>query len=484
MTDTAKPIPFSPPDITEAEIEAVAEAMRSGWITTGPRTKELEQRLCAFTGADGFACLNSATAALECALRVLGIGPGDEVITTAYTYTASASPIHHVGAKIVLIDTAPGSFEMDYMALGDAITDRTKAIVPVDLGGRMCDYNQLRSMLQLHRSKWHPSTDVQRCFDRIPIVADGAHALGATWHGMNCGSVADFTTFSFHAVKNFTTAEGGGLAWKLPSPAAPANPMVWNMPTPVAGVDSPEIYRRIMLLSLHGQSKDALAKTHAGAWEYDIEFLGWKYNMTDITAAIGLVQLDRYPRLLARRRELIERYERALADLPVTTLEHYGQWGESSGHLMLVRLDGRGERFRNRVIELMAEAGIATNVHYKPLPLMSAYQKLGFDPQNFPNACNQFKNEITLPLHTLLSDEDVDRVAAELARAIDQAESEGVGADDAKSAAEARLAAYIKRMDETGGWSGDAAPRAFAVGDEECPVSPAEIARELDGRQQ
>ena len=479
MPASTKPIPFSPPDITEAEIQAVAETLRSGWITTGPRTKELERRLQAFTGADGFACLNSATAALECALRVLGIGPGDEVITSAYTYTASASPIHHVGAKIVLVDTAPGSYEMDYMALGDAITERTKAVIPIDLGGRMCDYNQLRSVLLLNRTKWRPGTRLQRCFDRIPIVADGAHALGATWHGMNCGSIADFTAFSFHAVKNFTTAEGGGLAWKLPRNAT-VDPMAWNAPVR-PGVTSEEIYRQIMLLSLHGQSKDALAKTKAGAWEYDIEFLGWKYNMTDIMASIGLVQLDRYPALLARRRELIERYERILADLPVTALEHFGKWGESSGHLMLVRLNNKGERFRNRVIELMAESGIVTNVHYKPLPMMTAYQELGFDAKNFPNACKQFRNEITLPLHTLLSDDDVDRVTAELARAMERAESEGIVETDG-SIAEARLAAYIKRMDETGGWSGSAAPRAFAVGDEEQPVSPEEIASEMGNR--
>lgn len=479
MAESRKPIPFSPPDITEAEIEAVADALRSGWITTGPRTKELERRLCAFTGADGFVCLNSATAALECALRLLGVGPGDEVITSAYTYTASASPIHHVGAKIVLVDTAPGSYEMDYMALSDAITERTKAVIPVDIAGRMCDYNQLRSMLQLNRAKWRPETDVQRCFDRVPIVADAAHALGATWHDMKCGSVADFTTFSFHAVKNFTTAEGGGLAWRLPRAAA--DPMAWNAPATPA-VTSEELYRRVMLLSLHGQSKDALAKAKAGAWEYDIEFLGWKYNMTDIMAAIGGVQLDRYPALLARRRQLIERYERGLADLPVTTLEHYGRWGTSSGHLMLVRLDGREEAFRNRVIELMAEAGVSTNVHYKPLPMMTAYRKLGLDIKDYPNAYKQFRNEITLPLHTLLSDEDIDRVVAELARAMEQAEAEGLGSATGESAAEARLQAYIKRMDETSGWSGDAAPRAFAVGDEEQPVSPEDIAREMEDR--
>lgn len=459
-----KQILFSPPDITELEIEAVAEAMRSGWITTGPRTKELESRLKAFTRADGFACFSSATAALECALRLLGVGPGDEVITSAYTYSSSASCICHVGATPVLVDTMPGSFEMDHSSLGDAITEKTRAIIPVDIGGRMCDYAMLESMLCLHRDKWRPQTDLQRQFDRIPIVADSAHGLGAAWHGKPSGSVADFTAFSFHAVKNFTTAEGGGLAWRKPASASGA-------------YDCQEIYRQLMLQSLHGQSKDALAKTKAGAWEYDIEFPGWKCNMTDIQAAMGLAQLDRYPSLLARRRELVERYEARLEKLPVSWIRHRCEGVESSMHLMMVRLDGRTEAFRNRVIGLMAESGVATNVHYKPLPMMTAYKNLGFDISDFPNAFAQFRNEITLPLHTLLSDEDVERVVDELERAMEQAEREGLGAPSA-SKGEARLAAYIKHMDETGGWSGAAAPRAFAVGDEERPVSPEEIAQE------
>lgn len=456
---------FSPPDITEAEVEAVSAALRSGWITTGPRTKELEARLKAYTRADGFACLSSATAALECALRVLGIGPGDEVITSAYTYTASASCICHVGATPVLVDTMPGSYEMDYASLGDAITERTRAIIPVDLGGRMCDYAMLESMLALHRDRWRPANDLQRQYDRIPIIADSSHALGASWRGKPCGSVADFTAFSFHAVKNFTTAEGGGLAWRKPASASGA-------------FDNEEIYRTLMLLSLHGQSKDALAKTKAGAWEYDVIFPGWKCNMTDIQAAMGLVQLDRYPEMLAMRRSLVERYEHGLAELPVSPLRHFDSSGESSAHLMMVRLDGKSEAFRNRVIEIMAASGVAANVHYKPLPLMTAYASMGFKAEDCPNALAQYRNEITLPLHTKLSLEDVDRVVAALGMAMKRADAEGLGTPCATSG-EAKLAAYIKLMDETGGWSGAAAPRAFAVGDEERPVSPEEIAREV-----
>lgn len=464
MTD--KKILFSPPDITEEEIEAVSEAMRSGWITTGPRTKELEKRLKALTRADGFACFASATAALECALRLLGIGPGDEVITSAYTYTASASCICHVGATPVIVDTMPGSYEMDYSSLSDAITEKTRAIIPVDIGGRMCDYAMLESMLFLNRDKWRPQNDLQRQFDRIPIIADSAHGLGATRNGKPSGSVADFTAFSFHAVKNLTTAEGGGLAWRKPASAS-------------GSYDNDEIYRNLMLQSLHGQSKDALAKTHAGAWEYDILFPGWKCNMTDIQAAIGLVQLDRYPALLARRRELVARYESGLEKLPATPLQHISKNVESSMHLMMVRLDDRTEAFRNRVIELMAQAGVATNVHYKPLPMMTAYKDLGFDISDYPNAFAQYRNEITLPLHTLLTDEDVDRVLKTLEEAMEQAAGEGL-AQSASSKGEARLAAYIKEMDETGGWSGKAAPRAFAVGDEEQPVTPEEIAKEMN----
>lgn len=392
-------IAFSPPDVGEAEIQAIADALRSGWITTGPKTKQLERELKEFTGSDGFACLNSATAALECCLRALGIGPGDEVITSAYTYTASCSPICHVGATPVLCDIAPGSFEMNYDALADLVTERTKAIVPVDIGGRMCDYERLFAVLDDVKDRWRPANDLQEHFNRVIVVADAAHSLGSTYKGNTCGSVADFSTFSFHAVKNFTTAEGGGLAWRD------------------AGFDSGDFYHQIMLLSLHGQTKDALSKNKVGAWEYDIMFPGWKCNMTDIQAAMGLAQLKRYPGLLARRREIIERYEAGLADLDVTTLLHYDEHSASSGHLMLVHLNGKDEAFRNAVIEHMAEAGVATNVHYKPLPLLTAYHNLGFDIANFPNAYEMYRSEITLPLHTLLSNEDVDYVLEAFKRA-------------------------------------------------------------------
>lgn len=406
--DDKRNIAFSPPDIGQAEIDAVADAMRSGWITTGPKTKELERKLTEFTGAAGVACLSSATAALECALRALGIGKGDEVITSAYTYTASCSPICHVGATPVLVDTAPGSFEMNYAELGDLITERTKAIVPVDIAGRMCDYDRIEGVLATKRALWKPENDLQRLFDRVIIVADAAHSLGADYHGRKSGSVADFTTFSFHAVKNFTTAEGGALAWRD------------------AGFDSDEFYRGIMLQSLHGQTKDALAKTQASAWEYDIAFPGWKCNMTDIQAALGLAQLRRYPALLARRRELVRRYENGLANLGVDVLQHYGEDFASSGHLMLVRLPGKSAAFRSALIERLADAGVSANVHYKPLPMLTAYRDLGFDIDDFPNARAQFENEVTLPLHTLLSDDDVDYVVGAFHRAWDALEAEGV----------------------------------------------------------
>ncbi|MEG2261112.1 MAG: DegT/DnrJ/EryC1/StrS family aminotransferase [Raoultibacter sp.] len=398
--DTHKTISFSPPDITEDEIEAVAAVLRSGWITTGPRTKELEGRLRAFTHSDGFACFSSATAAEECILRALGIGPGDEVITSAYTYTATASVICHVGATPVLCDTAPGSFEMDYAALPGLINERTKAIIPIDIAGRMCDYDALFDAIHAAHAPWSPRTALQKCFDRPIVITDGAHSLGATRHGAAAGSVADFTTFSFHAVKNFTTAEGGGLAWRAGS------------------FDSDELYQQMMLFSLHGQTKDALSKSCAGAWEYDIAFPGWKYNMTDIQAAIGLVQLDRYPALLARRRELIERYSANLAAAPLTLLAHYGDTFASSGHLMLTRINGASTEVRNALIEHLGAAGVAANVHYKPLPMMTAYKALGFDIADFPHAYAQYANEITLPLHTLLSDEDVDYVCDALQKAL------------------------------------------------------------------
>lgn len=383
---------FSPPDISDAEIEEVTEALRSGWITTGPRTKRLEQELTEFTQAQKTACLNSATAALECCLRALGIGEGDEVITSAYTYTASCSPICHVGATPVLCDVAPGSWEMDYEKLAGLITERTKAVIPVDLGGRMCDYDKLFAAIEKKKDLWNPSEGVQEAFDRVIVVADGAHSLGATYHGKPAGSVADFTTFSFHAVKNFTTAEGGALTWRE------------------HGFDSDEFYRQIMLLSLHGQTKDALSKNKVGAWEYDIAFTGWKCNMTDILASIGLAQLKRYPGMLERRRTMIGMYEKGLADMDLTLLHHYDENNCSSGHLMLVHMNGKDEAFRNAIIEHMAHAGVATNVHYKPLPLLTAYKNLGFDIADFPQAYAMYESEITLPLHTNLSDEDVEYV--------------------------------------------------------------------------
>lgn len=422
MTDQRR-ISFSPPDITQAEIDEVVDALKSGWITTGPKTKEFEQKLVEFTSAKGVATFSSATAALECTLRALGIGPGDEVITSAYTYTASCSVICHVGATPVLCDVAPGSYEMDYNALPSLITERTRAIIPVDLGGRMVDYGRLFEALESVRGCWHPTTDLQRAFDRVIVIADAAHSLGATYEGHPSGSVADFTAFSFHAVKNLTTAEGGALAWREGS------------------FDSDDLYRNFMLMSLHGQTKDALSKSRAGAWEYDIAYPGWKCNMTDIQAALGLAQLRRYPTLLARRRELVERYEQRLSKLNVDVFCHYKDDKSalahetdsctsstfcSSGHLMLVRLQGKSSLFRNKLIELLANEGVSANVHYKPLPLLSAYRNLGFDIANFPYALAQFENEVTLPLHTLLTDDDVDYVVDVLSRGYEALEAEGI----------------------------------------------------------
>ena len=390
-------IPFSPPDITEEEIAEVSNALRSGWITTGPRTKQLEKEVASFCeSSNGMAvCLNSATAALELSLRVLGIGVGDEVITSAYTYTASASVIDHVGAKIVLIDTQPGSYEMDYDQLEQAISTRTKAIIPVDLGGVPCDYDRLFDIVERQREKFFPRTEIQRKIGRVAIVADGAHAFGASYKGKKIGSVADFTSFSFHAVKNFTTAEGGAALWKS-----------------IPGVDDAEIYHEYQLLSLHGQNKDALAKTKLGAWEYDIKGTYYKCNMTDVLAAIGLVQMKRYSGLLVRRREIIAQYDKGLKDLPVEVLPHFTDVAQGSGHLYLVRLLDFDEKKRNLFIEKMAEKGVATNVHYKPLPMHTAYKNLGFDVTAYPNAYAQYANEVTLPLHTSLTDEDVDYVVS------------------------------------------------------------------------
>ena len=388
-----KNIPFSPPDMTEAEIAEVTEALRSGWITTGPRTKEFENLISLCCQTEKSVCLNSATACMEMILHVLGVGPGDEVITSAYTYTATASVTCHVGAKVVLVDTAPGSFEMDYDKLADAITERTKVVVPVDLGGIVCDYDRIYAAVESKKHLFCPANDIQQAFGRVVVLSDAAHAFGAQWHGRMCGEIADFTSFSFHAVKNLTTAEGGALTWR-----------------PIPGVDNGWIYRQFQLLSLHGQSKDALAKTQLGAWEYDIVAPNFKCNMTDIMAGIGLAQLKRYPEMLRRRRELINRYDEALKNCPVQVLDHYGADHVSSGHLYMVRLSGRDVAERNDVIVKMAERGIACNVHYKPLPMMTAYKALGFDITNYPNAYNQYRNEVTLPLHTRLTNEDVEFV--------------------------------------------------------------------------
>ena len=385
-----KKILFSPPDISEAEEAEVIETLRSGWITTGPRTKQFESLIATFCHTRKAVCLNSATACMEMILRILGVGPGDEVITSAYTYTATASVIAHVGAKIVLVDTKPESFEMDYDRLSEAITERTKVVIPVDLAGIICDYDKVRKIVEEKKYLFSPSNDIQKAFGRIIILADAAHAFGASRQGKMCGEIADFTSFSFHAVKNLTTAEGGALTW-----------------LPIPNVDDEWLYRQFQLLSLHGQSKDALAKTKLGAWEYDIIGTWYKCNMTDVVAAIGLQQFNRYSKLLLRRRQIITQYDEAFSDLPIKALEHYGPSHASSGHLYLVRLIGKDVTERNAIIERMAEQGIACNVHYKPLPMMTAYRNLGFDIKDYPNAYNQYRNEITLPLHTLLSDEDV-----------------------------------------------------------------------------
>ena len=388
-------IPFSPPDITEQEADEVRDALLSGWITTGPRTKQLEREIAAFCETDRAVCLNSATACLESVLRILGVGEGDEVITSAYTYTASASVVCHVGAKLVLVDTQPGSYEMDYDKLADAITERTKVVIPVDLAGIPCDYDKIFRVVESKKHLFHPRNEIQKVFGRVIVSADAAHAFGATWHGKKIGSVADFTSFSFHAVKNFTTAEGGALTWRSRE-----------------GIDNEQLYHQFQLLSLHGQSKDALAKTQLGAWEYDIVSPAYKCNMTDVMAAIGLVQMKRYPGLLARRRQLIETYNEALKDCNVALLNHYNEEHISSGHLYLVRLLGKDSAFRNEVITEMARREIACNVHYKPLPMMTAYKALGFDIKDYPNAYRQFENEVTLPLHTRLSDEQVEYVVS------------------------------------------------------------------------
>ena len=383
-------IPFSPPDITEKEIEQVSEALRSGWITTGPKTKELEREVADLCGVNRAVCLNSQTACAEMTLRLLGIKEGDEVITCAYTYTASASVVCHVGAKLILIDTQRDSLEMDYEQLENAITEKTKVIIPVDLGGVPCDYDRIFSIVERKKGLFHPANKIQKSIGRVIVMADAAHAFGATWKEKPVGSIADFSNFSFHAVKNFTTAEGGAAVWK-----------------DIDGIDNEEIYHQYQLLSLHGQSKDALAKTQLGAWEYDIIGPWFKCNMTDVVAGIGLAQMKRYKGLLERRKEIIGKYDAAFKPIGIEVLNHYTENHQSSGHLYITRVPGITLEQRHEIIVKMAEAGVACNVHYKPLPMMTAYKNMGFDIKDYPNAYALFENAITLPLHTKLTDEEV-----------------------------------------------------------------------------
>ena len=383
-------IPFSPPDISDGEINEVIDTLKSGWITTGPKTKELERRLSEFTDTPKTVCLNSATAALELTLRVLGIGEGDEVIVPAMTYTASCSVIYHVGAKAVIVDIAEDSNEMNYSALANAITENTKAVIPVDLAGIPCDYDKIFEVVESKKHLFKANSEYQEKLGRVAVVADGAHALGSTYKGEKIGSVADFTTFSFHAVKNFTTAEGGSVTWKQNE-----------------NFDNEELYREYQIYSLHGQTKDALAKTKAGSWEYDIVIPGYKCNLTDIAASIGLVQLDRYPKLLERREDIISQYNKGFEGTRITALSHSSENYKSCGHLYITHVEGATFEQRGEIIVKMAERGISCNVHYKPLPLLTAYKNLGFDIENYPNAYNYYVKEITLPLHTRLSDEDV-----------------------------------------------------------------------------
>ena len=392
-----KNIPFSPPDIGEEEINGVINTLKSGWITTGPKTKEFERRIADYCNTSRAVCLNSATACMELTLRLLGVGPGDEVITSAYTYTATCSVICHVGATPILVDVAKDSFEMDYNQLNAKITERTKVIIPIDLAGIMCDYKKIFEIVEAKKDLFKASNEIQKAFGRIIVMADAAHAFGASKDNKMCGEVADFTSFSFHAVKNLTTAEGGAVVWK-----------------DIENIDNENIYEQYQLLSLHGQSKDALAKTKLGAWEYDVISPAYKCNMTDIMAGIGLAQLDKYQKLLSRRKEIIYKYNEGLKDLDVQILNHYDENHNSSGHLYLVRINGISGEQRNEIITEMAKKGIACNVHYKPLPLLTAYKKLGFDIKDYPNAYNQFINELTLPLHTKLSDDDINYILKKL----------------------------------------------------------------------
>ena len=386
-------IPFSPPDISEEEINEVIDALKSGWITTGPKTKKLEKDLLEFTGTNIGVCLNSQTAAAEMTLRALGVGEGDEVITSAYTYTATASVVDHVGAKLVLVDTQKENLEMDYEKLKEAINEKTKVIIPIDLGGVPCDYDKIFEIVEEKKNLFKANNEIQEAYNRIIVMSDAAHALGAEYKGKKVGAVADFSNFSFHAVKNFTTAEGGYATWKDKE-----------------GIDNEKLYKKYQLLSLHGQSKDALSKTKLGSWEYDIVGPWYKCNMTDVLAGIGLAQVKRYPTLLKRRKEIIEKYDKAFRPLGIKSLNHFDQNHKSSGHLYITQVLGIDTEQRNKIIEEMAEKGIACNVHYKPLPLLTAYKNLGFDIKDYPNAYNHYKNEITLPLHTKLTDEEVDYI--------------------------------------------------------------------------
>lgn len=404
-------IPFSPPDMTEAEAKLAAEAILSGWITTGPKTKEFERKIAEYVGTNKAVCLNSATAAMEMALRLIGVGPEDEVIVPAYTYTATASVTQHVGCKVVMVDSQKDSVEMDYDKLAEAITEHTRVICPVDLGGVMCDFDKVFAAIESKKHLFRPSNEIQKKVGRIIVAADDAHAFGARWHGKMAGAIADFSSFSFHAVKNLTTAEGGALVWNLPFGNDTVSYDSWSTVPHIEGEtwDS-YLYRLSQLYSLHGQNKDALAKTQLGAWEYDVIGPWYKCNMTDIMAGIGLAQLERYQGMLDRRRYIIGAYDNALKDLPVAVLNHCGEDFAGSGHLYITRLLGRTDQERRDVIVKMAERGIACNVHYKPLPMMTAYKALGFDIKNYPNAYNLFVNEVSLPLHTRLTDEDVEYV--------------------------------------------------------------------------
>lgn len=390
-------ISFSPPDISDEEINEVVDTLKSGWITTGPKTKLFEKQIAKYCNTEIAVALNSATSAMELTLRLLGVGPGDEVITCAYTYTASASVITHVGAKIVLVDSGKESYHIDYDAVADAITERTKVIIPIDIAGRMCDYDKLFKAIESKRHLFNPSNSFQEAFGRVIVLADAAHSIGATYKGKMSGEVADFTAFSFHAVKNLTTAEGGLVTWKN-----------------IEGISNEDVYKQFMLLSLHGQSKDALAKLEPGSWEYDIVAPYYKCNMTDIMASLGLAQFRKYEKILERRKNIIEKYDALLSGSDVTPMEHYSDDYSSSGHLYLLRINGEEEEYRNAVITKLADKGVAANVHYKPLPMHSAYKNLGFNIEDYPNAFDMYKNEITLPLHTLLSDDDIEYVVASL----------------------------------------------------------------------